>query len=351
MEIHKFSPLADKYGMIVLAATAHHPGMWDLYQSRLSGITHAQESNTGTKVSQFREIDVRIIDSAMKQVLATEAIDPHRIAVLGFSNGGGYALFLGRSNEDIFSRVVSLSAAGPYDGTGPKNPQTQYAVSGGIAELGGISMLMLRQTLKLAQVLRREGHAVMTLVGLRGHEDLIADEDVVWAWLKHSWADPRITAHPPMPADSDPVLTVAAMHKMTAFWTRFTHEPDSILNVGRMAHQEQRWMALGDQPASVITTNMVALAQAYPSVAADLKAAGLTAHQEAAYRVAILRVGFVRAGGIVPGPPDPYQTEVGNDLSYGPITPNSVLAKNLAFRASHNAEFAVLSKTGMWTTQ
>jgi predicted esterase len=350
-EIHKFSPLADKYGMIVLAATAHQPGMWDLYLGHKSGDTQQQEGNTGTKVLQFKEIDVRIIDSALKQVLATEAIDPDRIAAVGFSNGGGYALFLGRSNEDIFSRVAALSAAGPYDGAGPKNPETQYAVSGGLSELGGVSMLMVRQTLKLAQVLRREGRPVMTLLGLRPHVDLVTDEDFVWAWLKNSWADPTITRHPPLPADSDPVLTVEALQKMTAFWTRFTQEPDSVLKVGRMAHQAQLWMALGDQPASVIKTDMTALAKAYPSVSADLKAAGLTAQQEEAYRAAILRVGFVRAGGIVPGKPDPYPTEVGKDLSYAPITPNSVLAQNLAFRAAHDVEFAALSKTGIWTTQ
>jgi predicted esterase len=346
MEIHKFSPLADKYGMIVLAATALQPGRWDVLDGARSGDTHYTKTSNGIKVTQFQERDVRNLDAALKTVLATEAIDPDRLALVGFSDGGSYSLFLGRSNQDIFSRVAALSALIPFAGSGgPVVPTTQFFLSGGIAEE------MVQQTLKLSQVLRHEGHPVVTLLGLRAHVDRVEDEDFVWAWLKRSWADPSITLHPPLPADTDPVLTVAVLEQMTNFWTRFTQEPDSILTVGRMAHQAQRWMTLDDRPVSVIMTDMVALAKAYPSVAADLAATGLTAQQEEIYRVAIMRAGFVSAGGIVPGAPDQTRTTVGSDLPFAPIPPNSVLARNLAFNASHAMEFAALSNTGMWTTQ
>jgi dienelactone hydrolase len=337
--------------MIVLAANAAtNPGMWDVMVSP-DAESAQTETSRGVTVSRFKAIDLPTIDSALKMVLATEAIDPDRLALFGFSNGGGYALFLGRSNQDIFSRVAALSAAGAYAGIGPQNPTTQFAVSGGIAELGGISQLMVKQTLKLAQVLRTEGHLVLTILGLRGHADIVTDDAVVWAWFKESWTHPDITTQPRLPADSDPVLTVETLKKMTDFWTRLTKEPDSVLSAGRMAHQKPFGLMLGDQPVSVIMTDMVALAKASPSVAADLQAAGLTAAQEDAYRVAILRVGFARASGMVPGIPDPYDTKVGQDLPFTPIAPHSVLAQNLAFRAAHSAEFAALAATGMWTTQ
>jgi predicted esterase len=346
MEIHKFSPLADKYGMIVLAATALQPGRWDVLDGARSGTTHYTKTTSGIQVTQFQERDVRTLDSALKQVLASDAIDPDRIALVGFSDGGSYSLFLGRSNQDIFSRVAALSALIPFAGSGgPVVPTTQFVLSGGIAEK------MVQQTLKMSQVLRHEGHPVVTLLGLRAHVDRVEDEDFVWDWLKRSWADPSITLHPPLPADADPLLTVTVLQKMTTFWGRFVHEPDSVFEAGRLAHQEQLWMSLGDQPASVITTDIPALAAAFPSVAADLQAAGLTAEQEQAYRTAILRVGFARAGGIAPGDSNLKETIVGSDMPFAPIPPNSVLAENLAFRAAHDAEFKALSRTGMWTTQ
>lgn len=342
MEIQKFSTLADKYGVIVLLPNASNPGQWDMIYG---GMNNASRGENGLKVSSLPMRDMRLIDSSMKLILRQDAIDPDRIALLGFSDGGSSSLLVGRSNLDIFSRVAGLSALIPFDGTGPVNPKTQFIVSGGLAED------MVGQTLKMAQVLRHEGHPVVTLLGLRGHVDKVVDEDFVWKWLMQSWPDPSITLHPPLPADaSDPVLTVDAMQKMTDFWTRFKQEPDSVLNAGRVAHQEQMWMPLSDQPASVITTDMPALAAAYPSVAADLKAAGLTAQQEEAYRRAIFRVGFARLGGLAPEGQD-RAPSFGQSLSYAPVAPSSVLGQNLAFRAAHDAEFKALSKTGMWTIQ
>ena len=117
-----------------------------------------------------------------------------------------------------------------------------------------------------------------------------------------------------------------------------------------MAHQEQLPLALGAEPVFVISMNMTDMASKYPSVAADLQAAGLTALQAAAYRAAILRVGFARATGIAPGgAPDP--DDRGQYIPYVAIAPTSVLGKNLAFRKAHTAEFQALAKTGMWTTQ
>ena len=353
MEIHKFSALADKYGMIVLAPNAATPGVWDVIAGLHNGQTDTVHTTAGIHVRRFPDVDVRRIDSAMKYVLHTNAIDPDGIALLGFSYGGAYTLFLGRSNQDIFSRVVGLSASYPFDGNGPQIPHTQFLISGGIAER------LVPRTLALARELRREGHQLVILLGLRPHIDYVADEDWIWHWLQQSWADPGITPRLIVSADSDSLLTGDVMRRMTTFWTRFQQEPDSIRDSARMAHQRRIPLMLASEPVSimtpvsVMTMDIAAMAAAFPSVAADLQAAGLTAAQEDAYRNALLRVGFVRMSGladhsIVDRLDDPH---LGSPLPSPPISEASALGKNLAFRKSHEAEFSALAKTAMWTTQ
>ena len=67
--------------------------------------------------------------------------------------------------------------------------------------------------------------------------------------------------------------------------------------------------------------DMAALAAQYPSVAADLAKAGLTAQQHDAYRVALVTA---------------YVTDAGADS----IDPNSVLGKNVAFVDAHEISVA-----------
>jgi hypothetical protein len=146
------------------------------------------------------------------------------------------------------------------------------------------------------------------------------------------------------------VLTVDALQKMTTFWTRFKQEPDSILNAARLKHQARLSFTLGGEPTSVIAMDIPAFAVAYPSVAADLQAAGLTAKQAAAYRIAIFRVGFARMAGIAPGG-NTTPMELGQNIPFAPIAPTSVLGQNLAFRQAHDAEFKALAQMGIWSTQ
>lgn len=53
--------------------------------------------------------DVGIIDAALRWVFDRWTIDPGRIVFSGFSDGGTYALAVGRANGDLFSRVVAYS--------------------------------------------------------------------------------------------------------------------------------------------------------------------------------------------------------------------------------------------------
>lgn len=53
--------------------------------------------------------DVRAMDSALSLVFRQCNIDPHRIALAGFSDGASYALSLGASNGDLVRAVIAFS--------------------------------------------------------------------------------------------------------------------------------------------------------------------------------------------------------------------------------------------------
>jgi phospholipase/carboxylesterase len=54
--------------------------------------------------------DLERLDIALQQVAACFQLDPARLALAGFSDGGSYALSVGLSNGDRFSHVMALSA-------------------------------------------------------------------------------------------------------------------------------------------------------------------------------------------------------------------------------------------------
>lgn len=53
--------------------------------------------------------DVAFIDRALERVFDQYAIDPARIALSGFSDGGSYALSLGLMNGDLFRYIAAFS--------------------------------------------------------------------------------------------------------------------------------------------------------------------------------------------------------------------------------------------------
>ncbi|QBK05709.1 esterase [Hylemonella gracilis] len=54
--------------------------------------------------------DLERLDIALQQVAACFRLDPARLALAGFSDGGSYALSVGLSNGELFSHVIALSA-------------------------------------------------------------------------------------------------------------------------------------------------------------------------------------------------------------------------------------------------
>jgi phospholipase/carboxylesterase len=87
--IRPFLPLADTAGVILLAPDSRG-GTWDFLYGPYGA-------------------DVAFIDRALARVFERCAIDPARIFIEGFSDGASYAVSLGVTNGDLFSRVVAFS--------------------------------------------------------------------------------------------------------------------------------------------------------------------------------------------------------------------------------------------------
>jgi len=53
--------------------------------------------------------DCERIDRALTEVFRHCAVDPHRLAIAGFSDGATYALSLGVVNGDLFTHIIAYS--------------------------------------------------------------------------------------------------------------------------------------------------------------------------------------------------------------------------------------------------
>ena len=154
----------------------------------------------------------------------------------------------------------------------------------------------------------------------------------MWHWLAASWTAPQAASRDFVA--STIVLTTEVVAKMTAFWNRFRQVPESIRTTARQAHQQPFFIAVGPDRVSLTMVAMPALAAQYPSVVAALKAAGLTAEQPDAYRLALISTSVARQAGKLDST----------------LAPTSVLGENIAFMKAHRNAFKLLGATGMWCT-
>jgi len=83
-------PLADEFGIVVLAPDSRDERSWDVV---LGGYGP----------------DVEFIRAALDYTMARCTIDRKRIALVGVSDGASYALSLGIGNGDFFSRIIAFS--------------------------------------------------------------------------------------------------------------------------------------------------------------------------------------------------------------------------------------------------
>jgi phospholipase/carboxylesterase len=84
-----FIPLADDTGMVFLAP---EPGArtWDIVNGAMGP-------------------DARLVDTALAEAFRRVRVDPARVSVSGFSDGGSYALSIGLTNGDFLTRVAAYS--------------------------------------------------------------------------------------------------------------------------------------------------------------------------------------------------------------------------------------------------
>lgn len=81
--------VADQHGLVLLAPDSRAP-TWDVIAGEYGP-------------------DVDFLDRALAHTFARCAIDPARLALGGFSDGGSYALSLGITNGDLFTHLIALS--------------------------------------------------------------------------------------------------------------------------------------------------------------------------------------------------------------------------------------------------
>ena len=335
--VHHWSRVSDTYGTILLAATSLDD--WPVGDERT-----------------FQ----RNVDTAMKQVLAQYAIDPDRIALVASSASVTPAVDFGGHRLDLFSRIILGSGGFDTGRVDSRNTTTQFLLTEGLPE-GGV---FFREGVQL----KRAGHPVKEVTIFSPHGGKTVDWDMMGHWLQDSWAVPPVAR----PASrvitrSLPLLTAKVITQMTTFWKRFMDEPDSIRTAARLAHLREVVVPVARSHVSVFMVDMPALAAQYPSVAADLKAAGLTAQQHEAYRIALLNVNILdhvvkgrlirSMWGYTWGNGPLGQTMEEKDRKDAQawkvkisINAASVQGKNLQFADTHKGLFLALASTGMWST-
>lgn len=84
-----FQPYADQAGCVVLAPDSRG-STWDA-------------------INGFFGHDVEFINAALEAVFEQMPVDAARVGIAGFSDGATYSLALGRTNGDLFGRIVAFS--------------------------------------------------------------------------------------------------------------------------------------------------------------------------------------------------------------------------------------------------
>ena len=342
------STLADRYGMLALGTNDYIPQL---------GLTPGD----GLMVPMPSQVD-----SVLRAVLRTYAVDPDKIALLAT---GLHALRWGHLNLDVFSRIAAID---PYayprhlfplmPPANARGTQVQFFISGALEDYGlGLGAFW---TVKM---LRDSGYVVQQVLSLKEHHHRQQDYEAAWRWLADSWAtpDPQARPQPRARTDSLPLLTPEALSRMLDFWHRFLQLPDSIASMvpapvnevpsGRKPFLAEVPLTIGHFPVTVWMTDMVKLAAHYPAASAALQAAGLSAAQHDAYRAALVSARATWRFRDLP--PENANALLQNEgLGDYPLPPPpqalapdpaSVLGRNVAFLEAHRAEADALD---WWST-
>lgn len=124
-----------------------------------------------------------MINRALERIFQLFSVDPHRIAVGGFSDGASYALGLGLANGDLFSKIIAFSPGSVPPG--PRLGKPGIFVSHGDADA---VLLIDRTSRRLVPALREEGFDVryQEFSGPHTVPPSIAQEAPQWLGGRHS---------------------------------------------------------------------------------------------------------------------------------------------------------------------
>ncbi|PTQ13222.1 phospholipase [Sphingomonas oleivorans] len=154
--IARFRDQAEARGIILLAPDSLDYS-WDIVVSNAAaGLTGIPPRYGG---------DVARIDVALAQIFSRYAVDPERVAIIGFSDGASYALSLGANNAGLFRHVVALAPGMmmPIRGKARSRIFIAHGRNDKVLPLGDTSR-------RFAPELRRAGFEVQLLLFDGGHE-------------------------------------------------------------------------------------------------------------------------------------------------------------------------------------
>jgi len=155
--ISHFLDLADEAGLVLLAPESRGR-TWDVLAGGYGP-------------------DVSFIDRALGQTFDRLAVDAGKLAAVGFSDGASYALSLGLTNGDLFTRVIAFSPG--FAAPAARRGRPSLFVSHGTRDR---VLPIERCSRKIVPVLAREGYEVRYREFNGGHAvpRPIAREAIEW---------------------------------------------------------------------------------------------------------------------------------------------------------------------------
>ena len=152
-----FLRLADAFGLILLAPESRGP-TWDVARGGFGP-------------------DVAFINRVLATAFARCSVDRRRVTVAGFSDGASYALSLGLTNGDLFSRILAFSPG--FTAHRKRRGRPAIFVSHGTDDP---VLPIERCSRRIVPLLRDDGHAVRYREFRGGHTvpGAIARDAVSW---------------------------------------------------------------------------------------------------------------------------------------------------------------------------
>ena len=153
-----FKPYADAAGIALLAIDSQS-STWDVFANGSFGP------------------DVDFMNAALTAVFKVLNVDATRIAVEGYSEGGGYAIAVARANGDFFSHAISFSA-GFVPGTTPVG-KPKFFLAQGVSDV----VIDITQTGDLLNSnLIADGYTVDYVRYAGGHvpTDAVLQQSIAW---------------------------------------------------------------------------------------------------------------------------------------------------------------------------